>query len=119
MGSSLSEGGRNAQLVSGRHFPFIGHRSSPTWTEVGSERLKSGQPHIRTRRLAIVVHFAALSKERSMGTLRVCQLRSGLSKRIVGSPRIQRKLFRCTPHPPYILNGVNMHVGAHFNDANF
>lgn len=100
MGSSLSEGGRNTQLVSGRHFPFIVHLSSPTLTEVGSERLKSGQPHIRMRRLAIVVHFAALSKERSMGALRVCQLRSALSKRIVGSPRIQRKHFRCTTPLP-------------------
>lgn len=104
MGSSLSEGGRNTQLVSGRHFPFIVHLSSPTLTEVGRERLKSGQPHIRMRRLAIVGHFAPLSKERSMGALRVCQLRSGLSKRIVGSPRIQRKHFRCTTPPPPIYS---------------
>lgn len=55
MGSSLSEGGSSTQLVSGRHFSFMGLLSSPTLTEVGSERLKWGQLHFRMRRLAIVV----------------------------------------------------------------
>lgn len=46
----------------GRHCCFMGYLSSPTWTAVGSECLKSGQLHLRVWRLAIVVHLAPLSK---------------------------------------------------------